>query len=68
MGLWEYGALSSVWVYCPQLFQKFQGRSGHVCQAKAAQIPPEIPGEPEHGLGLGTVCEVHIYVCSWPQL
>ena len=64
------GALSAMsgCLYCLQLFEKFQGRSGHACQAEAAQIPPKIPGEPEYGLGLGAACEGHIYVCSRPQL
>lgn len=60
MRLWEYvyvcvGCSKQVsgCLYCPQLFQKFHGRSGHACQTEAAQIPPEILREPEPGMGLG---------------
>lgn len=47
------------YLYCPQLFQKSQSRSGHACQAKATQMPPETPGEPQHegwAWGLPLIC------------
>ena len=47
------------YLYCSQLFQKSQGRSGHACQAKATQTPPETPGEPQHegwAWGLPLIC------------
>lgn len=51
------------YLYCPQLFQKFQGRSRHACQAKLLRYHLRPLVNQSMKLGLGVACEIHMYVC-----